>query len=131
MAQFNGVMPHLKMRHFAETKSFYTDLLGFKATVCWPVESPSLCVVSKDGVRLMFDLCADWDDPGSAPTLTGQMVFDVTDVLQLFESLKDKVDVLWGPEVYAYGRREFSIKDPNGYRLVFSETTDDPVTCQE
>ena len=81
MAQFNSVMPHLKMRNIAETKSFYTDLLGFKVMVSWPEESPSLCVVSQDGVRLMFDLSADWDDPGGVPTLTGQLVFEVTDVL--------------------------------------------------
>jgi len=26
----------------------------------------------------------------------------------------------WGPEVYGYGRREFAIKDCNGYTLTFS-----------
>lgn len=39
------------------------------------------------------------------------------------------MELLWGPEVYHYGRREFSIRDPNGYELIFSEPTDDPPTC--
>ena len=42
--------------------------------------------------------------------------------------LKNKVE--WGPEVYAYGRREFAVRDPTGAMLIFSEETDDPATCE-
>ena len=31
------------------------------------------------------------------------------------------IAIEWGPEVYDYGRREFAIKDNNGYLLALSE----------
>ena len=37
----------------------------------------------------------------------------------------------WGPEVYWYGRREFAIRDPSGYLIIFSEATTDPPTCRD
>jgi hypothetical protein len=36
-----------------------------------------------------------------------------------------------GAEVYSYGRREFAIRAPDGYLLIFSEETTDPPTCSE
>jgi hypothetical protein len=33
--------------------------------------------------------------------------------------------------VYQYGRREFAIRDPNGYMIIFTEQTDDPPTCAD
>jgi hypothetical protein len=96
-------------------------LLGFRVDTLWPESAPTLCILDRDRVHLMFDVGADWDNPGSSPTLTGQLVFDVDELDALHERLRDRVEVLWGPEDYDYGRREFSIRDPNGYRLVFSQ----------
>lgn len=50
-------------------------------------------------------------------------------VVERHERIEGKAEVLWGPEVYSYGMREFAIKDPNGYQLAFCEPTDDPPTC--
>ena len=36
-----------------------------------------------------------------------------------------------GPEVYWYGRREFSFQDPDGYAVIISEPTSDPPDCTE
>lgn len=130
MVKFKHTTPMLKASNIQATVEFYTDLLGFNVDMLWPENKPTLCELSKEDVRIMFDVGADWDSPGASPSVTGQLVFDVSDVSTLHENLKSKVEVLWGPEVYAYGRREFSIKDPNGYRLVFSEITSDPVTCE-
>jgi hypothetical protein len=35
------------------------------------------------------------------------------------------VPIEWGPEVYFYGRREFAVRDPDGYLLIFTEPTDE------
>jgi hypothetical protein len=45
--------------------------------------------------------------------------------------VKDRVAIEWGPEVYDYGRREFALRDPDGYLVIFSEETDDPPTTAE
>ena len=49
----------------------------------------------------------------------------------LHKSLLDRVTIEWGPEVYSYGRREFAIRDPDSYLLIFTEATEDPPTCPE
>lgn len=49
--------------------------------------------------------------------------------MALYATIAGNVAIEWGPEAYSYGRREFAIKDPNGYLLVFSERTKDPPDC--
>jgi hypothetical protein len=49
--------------------------------------------------------------------------------LRSTQLLRGHVRVDWGPEVYWYGRREFSFRDPDGYPIIISEETADPPTC--
>ena len=51
--------------------------------------------------------------------------------MRLFRALDGRVGVDWGPEVYTYGRREFAIRDPDLYQIVFSEETEDEATGGE
>jgi catechol 2,3-dioxygenase-like lactoylglutathione lyase family enzyme len=129
MTKLANVTPVLKARDIAATVAFYTEVIGFTVDTLWPEEDPALCILDHGDVHLLFDLAADWDTPGASPGMTGQLVFDADDVLALHARIAERVDILWGPEVYPYGRREFSIRDPNGYRLVFSERTDAPPDC--
>jgi hypothetical protein len=62
---------------------------------------------------------------------TADLYLGSDDVLGLHAAIKDLVKVEWGPEVYFYGRREFAVRDPDGYLLIFTEPTDDPPTCPE
>jgi uncharacterized glyoxalase superfamily protein PhnB len=113
----------LKTSNIDATISFYVETLGFTCAVRMPTDNPTLCILESGSVSLMFGTQADWDSPGSAPTMTGQIYFEVADVTALYEKVRNQVEVLWGPEVYSYGRRECSVKDCNGYRLVFTEET--------
>lgn len=76
-------------------------------------------------VHLLFDKLAEGE-----PKMTGVVVLNVEGVLDLHGAIKDKAKVVWGPEVYSYGMREFSVEDPNGYRIAFCEPTDEPPTCE-
>ena len=49
------------------------------------------------------------------------MYIDVEDVKSLFESVKDKVEIVQDMHTTFYGSREFAIKDCSGYILAFSE----------
>jgi catechol 2,3-dioxygenase-like lactoylglutathione lyase family enzyme len=130
VTEFLNITPMLKTNDVLDTVEFYTQVLGFTVDTLWPADEPELCILDREDVHLMFDVNADWDAPGARPHLSGQLLIDVADVLALHAAVKDEVEILWGPEVYEYGRREFSIMDPNGYRLVFSEPTTDPPTCE-
>lgn len=73
-----------------------------------------------------------WPGP---TTLTGQIVLDLgpqgagpSRVDTLAAALRGHATIEWGPEVFGDGRRECSVRDPDGYSLVLSEETDDAPT---
>ena len=121
-----GVTPMLATRDLAGTVAFYRDRLDCRVGAQWPAARPTTAMLIHGDVELIFD-AAIWAD-GPAPQLTGQLSFEVGDVMALYQRLRGDCEVLWGPEVYHYGRREFSIRDPNGYALVFSEPTSEAPT---
>lgn len=121
MIEFRNTTPVLKASDIQATVEFYTQVLGFRLDTLRPGDQPTLCILDHGNVHLMFDANADWDSPGANPSITGQLLFEVNDVTDLYDNIREKAEVLWGPEVYSYNRREFSVRDPNGYRLVFSE----------
>lgn len=45
----------------------------------------------------------------------------VSNIDELWGSLKDKAEVMLPPQDMAYQMREFGIKDPNGYALILGE----------
>jgi uncharacterized glyoxalase superfamily protein PhnB len=130
MPRLRTVTPMLKTVDMAQTLRYYTATLGFTVRTLWPEAGPTFCLLEREGVLLSF--FADKDGHYQAtPCLTGQITFDVEDVKTLYAQLEGKVEVLWGPEVYSYGRREFAVRDVNGYTLTFSEETEEPPTSPE
>jgi hypothetical protein len=97
--------------------------------VIWPDERPTFCILVREEVGIGFFTT----DEHRRVEHTGgsELYIEVQDCRGLHASLKDRVAVEWGPEVYFYGRREFAIKDPDGYLLIFTEPTDDPPTCPQ
>lgn len=125
MARFSRVTPFLATRDLLGTVEFYTRVLGFRVHVLHPPDVPTLCILERDDCEIIFDSTL-WP---AAPSMTGQISFEVDDVRELRAAVDGRAEILWGPEVYSHGRREFSCRDPNGYALVFSEPTNDPPTC--
>jgi catechol 2,3-dioxygenase-like lactoylglutathione lyase family enzyme len=115
---FRGITPFLKTKDLAQTIRFYVDLLGFVVDSQWPADNPTNCVLDNGHVHLAFG--TDPQNWYPAPGLSGQLWIDVDDVMALHARVVGKVPIEWGPEVYSYGRREFAIKDCNGYLLTFS-----------
>jgi catechol 2,3-dioxygenase-like lactoylglutathione lyase family enzyme len=122
------VTPRLPVADLQRTIRFYSDMLGFRAFPPWPVEAPTFVILDRDGTSLQF-----YTDPAAdkAPTGLGTIYFDVADARALHETFAGRVGVEWGPEVYWYGRREFAIRDPDGYMLIFSQKTSEPPTCRD
>jgi hypothetical protein len=91
----------------------------------WPDDQPEFAILSRDGLRLQLGI-SETSDVGSCT-----LCFDVTDATAFHASIKDKVEIEWGPEVYFYHRREFAFRDPDGHTVIVSEVTSDPVSCSE
>jgi catechol 2,3-dioxygenase-like lactoylglutathione lyase family enzyme len=118
---FRGVTPFLKTVDLPRTIEFYINLLGFVVDSQWPADKPTNCMLDNGHVHLAFG--TDPQNWYPAPGLSGQLWIDVDDVDALHASLVGKVTIEWGPEDYGYGRREFAVKDCNGYLLTFSSPT--------
>lgn len=125
-AKFKSATPRLPIADARRTVKFYTQVLGFQASP-WPDDAPTFLLLDRDEVRLAFDVVPGCQ-PQSQPSATG-FYLEVEDVRALHKAIKAKVRVEWGPEVYHYGRREFAIRDPDNYMIIFTEKTDDPPTC--
>jgi catechol 2,3-dioxygenase-like lactoylglutathione lyase family enzyme len=125
-ASFIGVSPRLPIRDLERTIAFYEDLLGFEAGDPWPEDDPSFVLMRRDGVVLQFILAQPNEHVGNVT-----ISLNVDDALAIHQAVAGKVEVEWGPEVYWYGRREFSFRDPDGYALIISAETSDPVESQE
>jgi uncharacterized glyoxalase superfamily protein PhnB len=100
---------------------FYTDVLGFTQTGYYPIESnPVRTEVRRDGVAIVLysESIRRHDD---VATFSGALYFFPESVERLAEELRGKVPFAWGPEETDFGIREFAIRDPDGYMLVFAE----------
>ena len=126
MVRYNGVIPRLPVADLRRTLAFYTGVLGFRLSAMWPDEAPTFCILDRDDVSLGFFTPDALRGPATIGT--ADLYLAVDDVRALHESIRDTVDIEWGPEIFFYGRREFAVRDPDGYLLIFTEPTDDPPT---
>lgn len=125
MPSIKSIETRLHVADVARSVTFYGNLLGFKADTLWPQHSPEFAILNNHSLRLQLAKHAST----SAQTQACTLWLDVAGVSDLHSSIKDKVGVEWGPEVYAYGRREFAFKDPDGHLVILSEVTSDPPSC--
>lgn len=124
MVRFLGTSPRLPIRSLEGTLRFYEDILGFEAGDPWPEDDPTFVVMRRDDVVLQFSLAQPGEAVGHVT-----VALNVSDARAVHAAVKDRVTIEWGPEVYWYGRREFSFRDPDGYPIIISEETSDPPDC--
>jgi catechol 2,3-dioxygenase-like lactoylglutathione lyase family enzyme len=125
MPTFSRVTPRLPVESLTRTIAFYTERLGFVVDVVWTPEKPTFAILQRDDTSVGFFEPSE-HQPG--PIGYAELYIEMTDAEALHASLRPKVPVEWGPEVYSYGRREFAIRDPDRYLIIFTEPTDDPPT---
>ena len=98
-------------------------MLGFTQTGYYPIESdPIRTEVRRDGVAIIL-LSEAAHGVAEKPTFTGALYVFPESIEKLANELRGKVPFTWGPEDTDFGMREFAIRDPDGYTLVFAERT--------
>jgi catechol 2,3-dioxygenase-like lactoylglutathione lyase family enzyme len=125
MTTIKAIETRLGVADVTRSANFYSTVLGFDVGTMWPEAAPEFAILHRDGLRLQLGKRDSAEGSGST------LCLDVAGALDLHSTIKDKVTIDWGPEVYFYGRREFSFKDPDGHGIIVSEVTDDPVTCPD
>lgn len=128
MTTFEHLTPRLPVTDLGRTMAFYRDRLGFRPSVLWPAQEPTFAILDRDGTSVGF---FPIDEARGQTMGYAELYIRVSDVEKLHAGLDDDVPIEWGPEVYSYGCREFGIRDPDGYLLIFTEPTDDPQTTDE
>jgi uncharacterized glyoxalase superfamily protein PhnB len=115
------ILPSLLVSDMRAALEFYVEQLEFVQTGYYPIESePIRTEVRRDGVAIILFTEA-MHRLGESPLLTGMLYVFPESVDRLADELRGKVKFEWGPVDTEYGIREFAIRDPNGYLLVFAE----------
>lgn len=115
--KINGLFPILETENFKKTIEFYTENLGFKCQGVYPNEE-NICwaSLSSGACEIAFGL-PNAHTSFEKPALTGSIYMYVENVEELWQKLKDKVEIVYPLEDMNYGMREFGIRDCNGYVL--------------
>lgn len=112
-------MPTLKTADLPSTINFYTDTLGFRvADLQKRADEPVWARLESDETSILFAI-----DEAKEQKLGRRLAmyrYTVNNVTELWERLKDQVDVTWLLESADSGVREFSFRDCNGYIINFS-----------
>ncbi len=105
------------------TAEYYRDVLGFEI-LGYFADPPVYAMVARGGVEMHFGKADGEANPSSAEVR--QVGFDayiwVDDIYQLHEELKEAgADVTEGPVKRIYESTETTIKDCNGFTIVFGD----------
>jgi catechol 2,3-dioxygenase-like lactoylglutathione lyase family enzyme len=115
------LLPCLHVNDMRRSLDFYLEVLGFTQTGYYPIESdPIRTEVRRDDVAIiLYTVPVHGGD--QTPAFTGALYFFPESIESLAAELRDKVPFAWGPQDTDFGIREFAIRDPDGYTLVFAE----------
>jgi catechol 2,3-dioxygenase-like lactoylglutathione lyase family enzyme len=115
------IVPVLRVSDLQKSVAFYTGVLGF--TVVWRAANDGggeNCMLQAGSAALLLSTGTHL---GDKPQFTGTLYFHMAGVRELFERIKDKVEIVWPLETMDYGQTEFGIRDRDGYTLAFAEET--------
>ncbi|MEO0900141.1 MAG: VOC family protein [Bacteroidota bacterium] len=118
---FSHLIPMLEVSDLKESIAFYEEKLGFS---CTNKMGDNWAMLSSGKVDLM--LSARFSVEKYPQTvLTGSIYLYTNEVDQLWERLKDKVEVSYPIDSFDYGMREFGILDCNGYLITIGQVSED------
>jgi uncharacterized glyoxalase superfamily protein PhnB len=116
--KFESLSPILTTDDMDRSVRFYVDVLGFTCGM----QTPGYSNLYRDGIRIMLGGRPNSHEPWAGPRFTGQLYIHLNEpneVDALWSKIKGRVEVVYAPDTFDYGMREFGIRDDNGYNLAF------------
>ncbi len=107
----------LQVDNMDDTIKYYEDTLGFK---CESRMDDEWARVERDEIAIMLS-SRYGKEKNQKPIMTGSIYIFTNPVDDLWEELKNKVNIAYPIETFDYGMREFAILDCNGYMLQFGQ----------
>ena len=111
-----SLFPMLVTENLTQTIEFYTGVLGFECRGKYPEENPCWASLCNGEVQIAFNL-PNQHLEFEKPLMTGSIYINVENIDEIWENLKEKVEIIYPIENFDYGMREFGIRDCNGYVL--------------
>jgi uncharacterized glyoxalase superfamily protein PhnB len=127
MVKLNSLSPNVIVDDVNKAVDYYVKNLGFNLIASVP-ESGNLnwAMVMRDGITIMFQSLKSIQE--DLPELKinqkgsiGTFFIEMEGIDQLYKEVKDKVEILGEMRTTFYGKKEFTIKDLNGYFITFAE----------
>jgi uncharacterized glyoxalase superfamily protein PhnB len=120
-----SVSPNIFVRDIQKTIEFY-GILGFEVDAAVPEsDNPIFVLMTCGKTTFMFQTFGSLGD--DLPAVSRQdggsllLYIKLTGIRDLYEQIRNKVNVFKGLEKTFYGATEFSIIDNNNYILTFAE----------
>jgi len=113
----NATMISLPIKDVDETIEYYFKNFHFEIRVAWPKENPTFILLSNENNHLGFSLSTQPIENNRETSIN----FDVNKIDDVYNSIKDSVNIiepLANPEP---NRKEFSLLDCNGYKVTLGE----------
>jgi len=121
---FKSVAPQFVVSDVVRTAEYYRDQLGFKI-LGYFADPPVFAMVARDGVELHFGKADGSNIQVNESVRSGlgtNAYIWVSDINALFEELStNDVHILEGPVKRIYECTELTVRDCNGFQLVFAE----------
>ena len=124
LAKLTQIAPAFVVPDVVKTAEYYRDVLGFKI-LGYFAEPPVFAMVARDNVEIHFGK-ADGDriktNESMRKGLGNDAYIFVDDVHKLYEEFKASgAEIIEGPVKRIYNCTEITVKDCNGFQLVFGE----------
>ncbi len=125
---YENLTPNLMVKSVFESLKFYEEMLGFQKVLTVPETGEDLqfAILKKDNITLMFqeqkNLIQEYpslDCEEIKPCLT--LFITVSNVLEMYDILKEKVQLASELHKTFYGKNEFAIFDNNGFILTLAD----------
>jgi len=115
--------PLIYVSDLQKSIDFYTNILGFRLGELYPSkDNPSYAPVFIGEYKLMLCLARESNKKFYPQGLGGsgsQLFIQVEKVDEIYQKVKSNVEIVDDIETKAWGDREFTIKDPDGYLITF------------
>ena len=122
--QLRGVVPLLQVGNMVDSLDYYQQVLGFSIDFSWPADGPPKWVMlSRADVHFLLTIDLGTSNARFiAEKGNGVVFYIITDDAEaLYGELSARGAVVVQDIVNYGGRKQFSIADPSGYVIAFSE----------
>jgi hypothetical protein len=124
MPEYASIAPVFLVADVGATIQWYQSKLGFWSDPFPSTEPYVFAILFRDHIEIMLQRLEYYqkpDDYKDRPGGVWNSYVRTSGVKELYDAVKENVEIVQPLRQQPYGAWEFEVRDPNGYVLVFSE----------